>query len=716
MAYGDAVQRHIPSTEVAGRISFIDNEAIESQVRDESEEEDEDDAGFIATSDEEDGDPHDAAGINHRLGLEEEVATTEDFLSLLADKYTQPSRLTASKPTALFDSSEENRLHQQGDWETWEVPVNVGSESRCVYRLYQRCLQGMYAHSIPPRSIFAPIGLIGRIYVEAKRLADVYTLCRGMLGVRWWEGRKIDNIEAMRLLQRPMPSFKPEENGWVRLRKKPYTRDVAVIREVLPQGRLQVVVVPRIHPLPETSSQNQGPAAKKRPKPSAQPVDFPALIELGSRLRIEGTGPFTIYRYRRRVFDSSGYLLLTLKADEYDHVEVTPTVAQVKLFANSASIPISVKLKAFRCAEGRQLHIGDEVVIVASEHAGRVGEVEAVLDTHVYIRLSDPSDSNLYENIQIPHDLARRHFKIGDDVRVKAGSYAGAEHLKLPFIYAEFADLNVQLGSLPRNPNIIRIPEHAYTIYLDLPVVVRKGPLKGRSGVIKSVNSQGEAQVELRGSHHYSNRLQQLNLHALAFEMEICQWFEMKDKHDTTLHRIVGIPDDCSILREVHIGRRSPTPPPDNVVGGPGCFDIWPLGSQDGPEVAPPAIPPHFWLIRLQHRDSFGNLRITVRSDGSFDDGKWDKEVGIYKGLDGVNVSVFFSGRGKILVPYHYALPTYPHKKYDYVFCLSEDQYFGTRYIVWEYGSMECSVTTYQGGNKGKVTRMVSTFELALAS
>jgi transcription elongation factor len=56
-------------------------------------------------------------------------------------------------------------------------------------------------------------------------------------------------------------------------------------------------------------------------------------------------------------------------------------------------------------------------------------------------------------------------------------------------------------------------------MYLDLPVVVRRGPLKGRSGIIKAVNSCGEAQVELRGSHHYSNPLQQLNLHALAFEM-----------------------------------------------------------------------------------------------------------------------------------------------------------------------------------------------------
>lgn len=48
MAYGDAVQRHIPSTEVAGRISFIDNEAIESQFWDESEEEDEDGKQFDA--------------------------------------------------------------------------------------------------------------------------------------------------------------------------------------------------------------------------------------------------------------------------------------------------------------------------------------------------------------------------------------------------------------------------------------------------------------------------------------------------------------------------------------------------------------------------------------------------------------------------------------------------------------------------------------------
>jgi hypothetical protein len=123
-----------------------------------------------------------------------------------------------------------------------------------------------------------------------------------------------------------------------------------------------------------------------------------------------------------------------------------------------------------------------------------------------------------------------------------------------------------------------------------------------------------------------------------------------------------------------------------------------------------------FWLARLQYRDSFGILQITVRSGGRFDDGKWDNQIGNYKGFDGPNVSVFFSGKGKILVPYLYALPTCPRKKHDYVFCLAEGQYFGTRYIVWEYGDIECLVTYHRGGNKGKVTRRVATLDLALAS
>jgi hypothetical protein len=127
-------------------------------------------------------------------------------------------------------------------------------------------------------------------------------------------------------------------------------------------------------------------------------------------------------------------------------------------------------------------------------------------------------------------------------------------------------------------------------------------------------------------------------------------------------------------------------------------------------------VAPGFWLVRLEHRDSFGILRIMVRSNGQFDDGKWDCQIGSYKGLDGVNVSVSFPGKGNILVPYIYVLSTYPRKKYDYVFCLSEDRYFGTHYIIWEYGVVECNVTTFQGGNKGRAIRKVPTIELALAS
>lgn len=63
----------------------------------------------------------------------------------------------------------------------------------------------------------------------------------------------------------------------------------------------------------------------------------------------------------------------------------------------------------------------------------------------------------------------------------------------------------------------------------------------------------------------------------------------MKDKNDTSLHVVNGIPDDCSILREVQIYQRSSTPPPDNQVREPDPFGVWST-SQDGPEVAPPAI------------------------------------------------------------------------------------------------------------------------------
>lgn len=93
------------------------------------------------------------------------------------------------------------------------------------------------------------------------------------------------------------------------------------------------------------------------------------------------------------------------------------------------------------------------------------------------------------------------------------------QHLTIPYIHVEFDDLSLRLAYHPPNSNIINIPYHAYVVFLNLPVVVLKGPLKGRSGVIKTVNSQGQAQVELRGSHHYNHRLPELNLRALAFEM-----------------------------------------------------------------------------------------------------------------------------------------------------------------------------------------------------
>ncbi|KAF9439618.1 hypothetical protein P691DRAFT_785734 [Macrolepiota fuliginosa MF-IS2] len=111
----------------------------------------------------------------------------------------------------------------------------------------------------------------------------------------------------------------------------------------------------------------------------------------------------------------------------------------------------------------------------------------------------------------------------------------------------------------------------------------------------------------------------------------------------------------------------------------------------------------NFWLMRLPHCDTFGSLHITINSNSKFDDGKWDGQVGIYKGIDGNHVLVCISSNAPLLlVPYWYLDWTCPSQKWQMVHCLETGKFSGVWYLLFEYGEVQSKVTVFHGGNKGK--------------
>lgn len=128
------------------------------------------------------------------------------------------------------------------------------------------------------------------------------------------------------------------------------------------------------------------------------------------------------------------------------------------------------------------------------------------------------------------------------------------------------------------------------------------------------------------------------------------------------------------------------------------------------------ALASDFWLMRLPHCESFGHLLVKVQSYGLFEGGRLDDVEGIYKAIDGHNIKIHIHDHdtGSCLVPYTYVVHVPPTKVGMRVHCLQEGGSFGARFRVRDYDILECNLTAFRGGHKGKILRSgVSTIKLA---
>ncbi|KAF5347889.1 hypothetical protein D9756_010192 [Leucocoprinus leucothites] len=810
---------------------FLDIEA-EVDDRDDEEEEDdmEDNDAFIVH----DQDLVEDASQYPRRGLEDEFDSFGLPDSLYEKYVRRAEERKARRATDVCSGDAETALSQEskcgyiqdplppkeGDWETWEVPVNVGIEDKTVYQLLRRIEAGMHCRNEPPRSAFSAPGIMGRIFVEAYQWSDVALLCRGIYGVRWWETRGITFLDGMSYLNHPPSLFTPKPGTWIRLKYRPYRNELAyVLRASRQHGmELDVVLVPRIYYTPEKEKDVPPPKRTRRahlasippaqlfdPREAVkesgkQAVKVPDARKYPSLARKPTLVPLSRYFYSGHLFDSSGFLLRTIGPSLYHHVAIFPTVAELRPFLSCLSIPHDIRLRALRSASARELKEGDMVKVLATTYAGSIGIVEGFGETHTYVQLLD-----IPAKIQVHSHLLRRHFKVGDLVRVKAGNNCGYQgcimdiddnegsvtvcdpQVSLDYITADIHHLEfipniLQLGKPPPPPpglilklaDLVGKPDYSHLERH--PVVVVRGPLKGLAGIVKYMSMTGIASVEMQSSYMQGRGLQQVKRQDLAYEVQKNEWYKFDDK-DSLGVIAKPIQNIFALLRVRDTGEsrsKTPEPSPADVDNRSGDSPLWdPTASCPGldtlrnnsypddsptwctisgfepsehdrdsnpwnatlqlpqavqpsqaslPPLQPQAreplqIPQDFWLMQLPYREKFGRLRIAVDSKSSFENGSYDGQQGVYKGVDGVSVSIHFPHVGKALsVPYQFVVSVPPSRKGQLVHCLEDGKYFGNRYQILEYRDDRCHLTTHRGGNKGKWLHSASTHLLAPAS
>lgn len=198
-------------------------------------------------------------------------------------------------------------------------------------RILRRAIEpGLYFDAPPPRSAFTSAGIMGRVFIEARQWSDVAAICRGIKGVRWWETCVVTRADGMKYLNRKYPFFEPRPNGWIRLKFHPYMNDLAFIQGVLPKDALRIVAIPRNHYAIRSDIADSKRSRKNRPAARRFQVNDAMAASGRSSVQKEVVATSYHYLYSGLRFDSSGYLLLTIGASQYYHVEVYPNSHQHK--------------------------------------------------------------------------------------------------------------------------------------------------------------------------------------------------------------------------------------------------------------------------------------------------------------------------------------------------------------------------------------------------
>ncbi|KAJ3558732.1 hypothetical protein NP233_g11449 [Leucocoprinus birnbaumii] len=693
---------------------------------------------------------------NHAAGNAGPSHSNQDK-NFLAAEVPQFERMTADLPPRMRERLKAHVLISippcEDDWETWEVPVDIGKEEVTVHDILLVAeYGGVHRRSTPPRSAFTSPGLSGHIYIEAQTRFDVVTLCKPLRGVHWWNVKFVTREDAMKLLNRRPASYMPRTNTWIRLAQWPYQNDLAFVKEVLNNEALRVMVVPRVRYY-KTGYVIQ---SWKRPKACLFSREEAIKISGPLSLRTEGSGSsarnfyfdiryeFTIPFDSYTTYDSSGFLELVVDSSGYLHIDIYPQLADLAYFMNCVSIPHTFKLLTLRLTENRKLRGGDRVLITPKNlnfnadgyrHIGRVCIVDDITNTCAYIHFLS-SNSGAPETLQVPLSSIRRHFRIGDYVRVKAGHLKGrvgwvtnindaeeqmtvlesavpTNQMDVMISLVEFIEVECRQGENP-NREVFDMGKSPLSVYENVPVTLLEGPLKGRSGLVRSISIRRIAQVELRGSHALRNQLQDLDVRHLAFELDYRKWFRLQvadldeNQIDVKLEAIHTIPAACSLLSAYSEVRRSTTPLPKSNF----LMDNYSSVDSPTPISSGGIIPDTCWLMKLPHRDTFRTLQLSIQSFGTYENGKWDGLIGFYKGINEDRVKFFSKESGHLLIPFYYLNHVPPTKCPQNAHCLAEGKDLGGRFKILTFGEYDCEVVPFRGVKADK-TRRIATKDLA---
>ena len=367
----------------------------------------------------------------------------EKQAQLLREKY---GRRTATNADAVT-VPKRLLLPSVDDPSIWGVKCKPGKERESVFALTKRIEERAGTKSpMPIISAFERGGtMVGYVYIEARRQADVHTALEGIMNVYPRTLTIMVPIKEMPDLLRVTKSESLVPGGYVRIKRGKYAGDLAQIDEVETNGlTASLRIVPRLDY--GQAEDNNAPMvdggikgeAQKRKRQNAMGFNNPATRPPPRLFSdVEAKKKHLRYLQQMSTFDKkhwqymgdtyiSGFLIKDFRIQHLTTENVNPTLEEVTRFTAGAedgteNLDLSALAATLKKGTSNENYLpGDAVEVYEGEQQGVSGKAVAVRGDIVTIAVTDGELRG--QTIEVPIKGLRKLFKEGDHVKVIGGS------------------------------------------------------------------------------------------------------------------------------------------------------------------------------------------------------------------------------------------------------------------------------------------------------
>ncbi len=367
----------------------------------------------------------------------------EKQAQLLREKY---GRRTATNADAVT-VPKRLLLPSVDDPSIWGVKCKQGKEREIVFALTKRIEERAGTKNpMPIISAFERGGtMIGYIYIEARRQADIHTALDGIMNVYPRTSIVMVPIKEMPDLLRVTKSESLVPGGYVRIKRGKYAGDLAQIDEVETNGlTASLRIVPRLDY--GQAEDNNAPMvdggikgeAQKRKRQNAMGLNNPATRPPPRLFSdVEAKKKHLKFLQQMSTFDKkhwqymgdtyiSGFLIKDFRIQHLITENVNPTLEEVTRFTAGAedgteNLDLSALAATLKKGTSNENYLpGDVVEVYEGEQQGVSGKAVAVRGDIVTIAVTDGELRG--QSIEVPVKGLRKRFKEGDHVKVIGGS------------------------------------------------------------------------------------------------------------------------------------------------------------------------------------------------------------------------------------------------------------------------------------------------------